>query len=505
SDVRFTVRYSPLQLETVSTAVKVDLIDRSLAFTVEGSSTGSVFSYDVIQESTVSTLLPGGTISLPDAQIGGDRTSVTVRVRNTGTADGRVASIDVTGTGFTLSEAPFTPLILTPGSSTTLVLNFAPTAPGRVAGRLRIGADSFTVTGNGLGQTLIYSYISGSVTSTVANNGNVIFPPVAVGQSSTLRFLITNNGTAAGAVNSISVTTAGTIFALSSVPDLPTTIGPGETLNFAVTFAPTATGAVTGTLKIDSLSFNLSGVGNPPAALPEYRYTGANGAQEPLAQVAVGLTMGAAYPLTLNGTLTLTFNSEVFSNDPTVQFATGGRTVAFSIPANTTQAIFPNNTNQIRLQTGTVAGIITMTPSFVTDGGIILTPTIPPALNLTVPQSAPRLQNVQVTARTTTGFSLLITGYATGRSITQIDATITPVFGEKVTTTRLTLNVDPSFTAWYQSTASTAFGSQFTATLPITLTGNVTNVTNLIDTIQSVSVTLTNRQGVSPARSVDVR
>src|SRR5207249_3505738 len=170
-----------------------------------------------------------------------------------------------------------------------------------------------------------------------------------------------------------------------------------------------------------------------------------------------------------------------------------------------TQAVFPNNSTTMRLQTGTVAGTITLTPSFVTDGGINLTPTIPPALNMTVAQSAPRLLSVQVSNKTASAVTLLVTGYATGRSITQIDVAFTPVSGEDVATTKLSLNVDASFTAWYQGAASQQFGSQFTATLPFTLQGDVVNVTNVTDAIQSVAVTLTNRQGVSTTQSVNLR
>jgi len=295
---------------------------------------------------------------------------------------------------------------------------------------------------------------------------------------------------------------------VSRLPSLPATIGAGDVLSFTVTFTPQVIGNATGVLRIDSLAFPVSGVGNPPAALPDYRFTGATGAQAPLQQVTTGLTLASSYPLNLTGVLTLNFSSDVFSNDPAVQFATGGRTVNFTIPAGSTQAVFPNNATQIGLQTGTVAGTITLTPSFVSDGGINLTPTLPPALNLTVPQSAPRLLSVQVSSRTASGLTLLVTGYATSRSITQIDVQFTPTPGEDVATKRLTLNVDASFTAWYQSAASQAFGSQFTVTLPFTLSGdivNTTNLTNVIDTIQSVSVTLTNRQGVSTAQSVNLK
>ena len=75
------------------------------------------------------------------------------------------------------------------------------------------------------------------------------------------------------------------IFSISQAPPLPAIIGAGETLSFTVRFAPTAVGTTTGVLRIDSLVFPVSGVANPPAAMPDYRYSGASGAQEPLQQV----------------------------------------------------------------------------------------------------------------------------------------------------------------------------------------------------------------------------
>jgi hypothetical protein len=159
----------------------------------------------------------------------------------------------------------------------------------------------------------------------------------------------------------------------------------------------------------------------------------------------------------------------------------------------------------VRLQTGTVAGTIVLSPTFVSDGGIALTPATPDTLVLTVPQAAPRLLNVQVATKTAAGFSVLVTGYATSRQITSIDLTFTAASGENVPTTRVTIPADASFTAWYQSAASAAFGSQFTATIPITLTGDLVNVTSLSDTVTSVSATLTNRAGSSNAMSANVQ
>ena len=500
----FSVKYSPLELGTASGSLRIDLVNRSLVFNLAGSSTSPVYAYDAMRGSEVSAVTPGQILTLPDTSIG-DKTQVVIRVRNTGNADGRILAIAVSGTGYQLTDSPFLPLVLPPGGQALVTVTFTPTQPGRAQGGVKIGADSFELVSNGLGAQVVYSYIAAGVTTTISSNGTVVFPAAAVGDTSAATFVVTNNGTSATALSSISVATTGTVFALSGVPALPASVAPGASVSFTVAFAPTATGASTGTLKIDTLSFALSGVGNPPPPLPAYSFSGASGAQEPFQQVAVGLSLASKYPIAVSGTLTLAFNSDVYASDPAVLFATGGKTVNFTIPAGSTQAVFQNNSTQIRLQTGTVAGTIVLTPSFATDGGINLTPTNPPALNLTVAQSAPRLLSVQLSAKTTTSIILLVTGYATNRSITSMDFQFNPVSGENLSTTKLTLAVEPSFNAWYLSTASAAYGSQFTVTVPFTLAGDVKAVTSVAEAIQSISVTLSNRLGVSSSQTLTLK
>jgi hypothetical protein len=298
------------------------------------------------------------------------------------------------------------------------------------------------------------------------------------------------------------VTGTSTAFTLSDLPNLPISLSPGATSSFTIQFAPTLTGAASATLKVDTLSFTLSATANAPDPLPSYRFDAPSGPQDAMQQPQIGLTLAAAYPLNLNGTLTMTFNSDVFSNDPMVQFALGSRTVNFTIPANTTKAVFPQGATQVKLQTGTLAGTITITPSFATDAGINLTPTNPPSLNLVVPQSAPRLLGVDLSATTSNTITILVRGYSTSRSVTQMDFQFTPTTGENVATTKMTLNVESNFLAWFQGTSAASYGSLFTATVPFTLTGDVKSVTSLSDTIQSISVTLTNRLGTSTAQSL---
>ena len=503
-ELRFAVRYAPTAIESSTGSVRIELVDRAVTFNVTGSSTGPVYSYELLNGTSATALARGATVPVPDIAVG-DKSVVIVRVRNTGNADGRIAVIGVQGVGFAVTDTPFLPATLTPGGATTVAVTFTPTAPGRFTGRLRIGDDSFDVVSNGLGSNLTFSYVAGPVTTTVTNGGSVIFPPVVAGQTTAVRFLITNTGTSPTAVNSLGVLATGTTFTTSNVPNLPVSLEPNASLAFNVNFAPLATGSLTGTLRVDSLSFTLSGLANQPPAISNYTFTGATGVQQPGQQLGVGLSLAQVYPLTLRGTLTLAFNSDVFANDPAVQFAVGGRTVNFTIPAGQRDAVFATNQSQVRLQTGTVTGSIVLTPSFQTDGGIILTPTDPPSLSLTVAPAAPRLLSLQVTGRTATGFQLLVTGFATSRQITQIDLTFTATSGENIGSSKVTIAAESSFNAWYQGTASAAFGSQFTATIPITLSGDVVNVATLTETVRSVSAVLTNRTGASNSVSLDLQ
>jgi Abnormal spindle-like microcephaly-assoc'd, ASPM-SPD-2-Hydin len=503
----FNVRFTPDQIDPATASVQIDFqTGATLSFSVTGLGLGAAYTYEMLAARGPVEIDPNELVTLPSATVGGDKTTATIRVNNVGNADARVTAISVSGTGFAVAEAPFLPYVALAGTSFTVVVSFTPSQPGKSTGRLRIGADNFNLEATTIGSNVTFSYSAGGDSGAIQNAGTIVFTPTAVGATSTAQFVARNEGTAPSLINSISVTSTGTVFASGALPPLPVRLEPGGSVTISLTFTPVTVGANTGTLRLDTNTFTLSGSANPPATLPEYSFQGASASVDAQQQPAIGFSLNAPYPLALNGVLTLTFTSDVFANDPAVQFASGGRTIPFTIPANTRQALFPNNATQMRLQTGTVAGAITLTPSFTTTaGGIDLTPATPPALTMRIPQAAPQLLNVVLSARTSSGFTLLVTGYATGRSLTQMDFQLTPTAGENVSTGKISMNVDSTFSAWYQSTASQAFGSLFTASIPFTLAGELKNVKELIETIQSVSVTLTNRQGVSTAKSVNLQ
>lgn len=504
-DVRFTVTFTPKQLDAAQGTLSVSTADKQVSFSLSGSGTGARFTYELVREGAAAPLQPGQTISLPDANIN-DKSQVVVRFRNSGNADARITTLNAAGAGFSLSEAPLLPLVVPVGQAVAFTINFQPTTPGRATGRLRIGTDDFDLTGNALGATLTYSYVINGVSTTTTSGGSVIFTPASVGGNSALQFVVANTGTAPTTVSSIGLAAPTTVFTLGPLPGLPITLAPNATATFRITFTPSALGTSTATLRVDNQTFTLTGAGNAPPPLPPIQFDGASGPQDALQQPAIGLTLGSAYPLALSGTLTLTFNSDVFSNDPAVQFATGGRTVAFTIPANSTRAVFANNATSIRVQTGSLAGTISLTPSISTsDGGINLTPTTPPTANLTVAAGAPRILSVAVSAKTTNSITLLVSGYATSRSVTQMDLTFTPTSGENVQTTKATIPVESSFIAYFNGTTAPQFGSLFTVTVPLTFAGDLKTVTQLSDTLQSVAVTLTNRTGTSAASTLALR
>jgi hypothetical protein len=194
----------------------------------------------------------------------------------------------------------------------------------------------------------------------------------------------------------------------------------------------------------------------------------------------VQLTLLQSHPSPLSGQLSLSFTSsaEVPTDDPMTQFSTGSRVVTFTIPANTTAAVF---SSPIVLLTGTVAGVVSLTASFDNGPSNILVASAP------IAASAPQITNVAA-SRTSGGLNLQITGYSTSRRVTSVEFDFDVKSGN--TTQRVTLqsNVDAEFSAWYLNKASTAFGSAFSFVQTFTVQGD----TSLIET---VTVRLANAQG----------
>ena len=252
---------------------------------------------------------------------------------------------------------------------------------------------------------------------------------------------------------------------------------------------PTATGTSTivvtvkdkgGATATKSLTFK---VGLP--SVPPLNFSGVGDTTTPLQQPRVQVSLANTFPLDVEVTLTLTFKPDSGPDDPTIQFASGGRTAKITVPAGSTVGA-----SDIGVQTGSVAGLITITAQMQAAGQDV-TPSPAPVRTIRIAPAPPVIVTGSVTAvRNATGFTVTLNGFVTDREITQAIFTFTPAAGSNLQTTTVTVNVDALFAAYFGSPASAATGSQFSFTQPFTVSGSA-------QSIASVTVTLVNKIGQS--------
>jgi hypothetical protein len=231
-------------------------------------------------------------------------------------------------------------------------------------------------------------------------------------------------------------------------------------------------------------------VGLPP--LPALTISGLANDYGPLQQPIIDVTLSDPYPVPVTGRINLVFASSatVPADDPSVQFSSGGRSATFTIPANSTYATFA--TQQLSVQTGSVAGTMTFTMDSLSAAGNSI-PT-PDGITRTVQVDAtsPVVRTVTVT-QTAGGFQVQTVALSTTRELTQAVVRFHPSVGSTLQTTEVTVPLAAGALSWFQSPASSTYGGQFTLTLPFSVTGS-----NILD---SVSIILTNTIGDSPETS----
>ena len=269
----------------------------------------------------------------------------------------------------------------------------------------------------------------------------------------------------------------------------------GLTLNAtsgAITGTPAAAGAYNFTVKITDaaqasgtaqLSLNIGING-----LPAVTIGGVSGTATPLEQPTISLALASPAPTGLTGQLVLTFESDavVEGDDPSIQFSSGGRTVAFTIAPNATTATFPQGS--LLLQTGSVAGTVTLTVKLLA-GGADVTPNPAPSQTVKISRTAPVIRTLKL-VKSDIGFEVWITGYAPSRELTQAAVSFTGTAGSNLQTTSVTVPLSTPASQWFQDVGSQQYGSQFTIVQPFTVIGTANAVT-------SVSVTLSNSIGTS--------
>ena len=507
------LQFSPTTSAPYSGSLQIVSVSGTFTATLTGSAVASSTTLVVGQGTGGNgfVTVPGGGTFAFTSTIVGSSTSITIGIYNPTTAAISVNSITATGSAFQVGNVPLLPLSIPAGSQLNISAQFTPDAVGVETGTIQIvstaGSYTATLSGTGLGGPVVGSVTTSGVFTAVPIGGTFQFGNTILNSPVTMIVAAQNPGTTAITLSSISVSGFG--YSILNSPAFPITLPPSGQVEFTVQFLPTTAGLQSGYLQLafanGTYSAALSGTA-VSAVLPAYTFTGASGTQQPFTQPAIGLSLDSPYSVTISGVLTISVASDYFGVDPAVQFATGGLTVAFTIPANTTAAIFPNGTNQIQLQTGTVGSQIVITPSFTvgTATGPDITPANPTTLQLTVPALAPSILTASFTKTSTTAFSVAVTGYTTTRSLTQLTFQFTPRNGAKLNTTSLTIDVSSAAALYFES--SSAVGGQFTVTVPFDLGngGTVGAGTDLTESIASIAVACANATGASNSVTVTV-
>ena len=437
------VGFTPTALGTRTATISVtdDAVYSPQSFPISGSGTPATTTLAVTASS--STVVTPAPVSL----------TATLTTLATG-ATGTVTFLDG---ATTLGQAPL-------GATGTAVLN------GVV---LAIGSHSITA-----------SY-SGAADFAAATSPAIT---VVVQPKSVLSLTaIAPTGVAAGAANT-TITASGTNFDSTSVVNfngaaLATTFVSATQLTAII---PAASLAAQGTALVTVTDSATASTSLPQTftILPALvvTFTGPP-TTSPGEQPTLNFGLGAPYSTALAGTMTLTFTPDSGNpDDPQVQFATGGRTFNFTLPANSTE------TPLVLVQAGTTSGTISVSLQLAANGVNVTPPSVVP-ISIAVPKVAPTVSAVTFSGSGDT-LTVVLTGYSSTREIQSATFFFTPAQGASLAEKSVTVTANALFTTWYTGADSAQFGSSFTYTQTFILSGPATN-------IGGVGATLTNTIGTS--------
>jgi hypothetical protein len=218
------------------------------------------------------------------------------------------------------------------------------------------------------------------------------------------------------------------------------------------------------------------------SALPVITFNGPSASAS--AQQPTVTFQASSLPSPTTATFSLAFaaSTSPAADDPAIQFIGGGRTLTEQVPANTAF------NKDIALQTGTVAGTITITASLTANGANITPPSLTPVV-MTISPAVPVINSVALT-RGTNSIQATIMGYSDTREVVQAEFRFTAAPGRTLQTTDLIVPASQLFSGWFQDPASAAMGGSFLYTQPFTLDSDS-------GAIGSVTVILTSTQGAS--------
>jgi hypothetical protein len=317
-------------------------------------------------------------------------------LNNTGATDVTISLLTLTGAEFTISGVT-TPKTISAGQSATIAVTFTPTATGNATG-------SLAITSNDTANPTMTVPLSGSGTSAAtgqlgSNPTSLSFGAVATGTTTQKQITLTNTGTAAVKISSISSVGAGVT---TSGITTPATLNPSQNATLTVSFDPTAAGGTTGTITI------VSNAGNSPLTIP---VTG-SGAQAGLAispasfnfgSVVDGQTKSQTITITNTGTAGLTVAS---LSENGSAYSVSGLVTPATIPAGSTatfSVLFAPST------AGSLSGTVSMVSNAPNSPNVLALSGTGTAASVTLSSSPSSLSFTNVNAGTSSSKAVTVT------------------------------------------------------------------------------------------------
>ncbi len=269
-----------------------------------------------------------------------------------------------------------------------------------------------------------------------------------------------------------------------------TTSGSGASLSAEVAAALIATRAPVsvsvegpGGARSNTLPFDI---GLP--SLPSVTYGGLNVAASG-ARADATLTLGSAFPAELQVQFTLTFAPDGnLPNDRAIVFTNGQRQITATIPSGSTAPV------QVSFQTGSTAGVVTLTPRFFA-GSTDVTPPGVSSRSITIARTAPILATeIRCVRSSGTQLTITATGITNTREVSRATFEFTAASGDTLVSSSFPIDTTAMFAGWFNS----AIGQQEGGTFLYTQTFNVTPSSS---GVASVGLSLTNAAGVSAVRT----
>ena len=323
----------------------------------------------------------------------------------------------------------------------------------------------------------------------------VSFGSVQVGSSQTIALMLSNPANNVPlAVPTIPLLTGGAFSLAGSALSAPT-VAPGSSAELDVIFTPTVTGPQQATLTIGLFTYPLAGTGvsppPPPFPAPSIQLTLAMPASAQQGSLSVSLASGSVS--SGSGTVTLAFQSAVggVSDDPTVTFADGTRSAAFTVAEGASAGKFAAGPS-VSFGTGTTAGTL----AFPVTLGAQTAQT-----NVTIPAAAIGI-DAAVAARnvacdptlvycTTTNVQLQINGWDNTRSASQLVFSFFNSSGNAIAPGNITVAAATPFQQYF---AGSALGGVFGVSALFPVNGDSNQVvTAVVEIVNSAGTAQTNK------------